>query len=227
MADFFEEPKAENPTEQSQTFNIGGKQYTQEQLDQLVSLGETAQEAQSRYNTDLTKVYPEYIKTTQRVKELEEKQSAWERQQQDQRFAQGQLTPDEIRERALEEANNIGLVTQKNVNQYVQDEIGGQRLADELYGLVEEMGEFGIQGDKEEIRAYMEENGIGDPLIAADELYGFREKLWEAQRQGLDELNEGEEFETFQEGQPLTRVPEGTKITDDNFVNLTAEILNG
>lgn len=226
--DFFADPNTQTtPSDnQSQVFTIGDKQYTQDQLDELVSLGEMSREAQIRYNTDLSKVYPEYIKTTQRVKELEEQQAQYERQQQDLKFSQGQqLTPDEVRERAQEEATNLGLWNDKNAPERLNEVLDGRDLAAETDEIVDDLSTMGIETDRETILDYMDQNDISLPERAADEMYDYLTRLRDTQAQEMESLKEGEDLFTFSGEETANRLPEGVKINDDNFKQILGELI--
>ena len=75
MADdfFLEEPKTEEAETEPEKIKLGEKEYTQDELSKLVGLGETANELETKWNTKIDRLYPEYTKATQERKELEDK----------------------------------------------------------------------------------------------------------------------------------------------------------
>ena len=68
MSDFMNDKEEVQETEK---ITIGDQEFGQEELEELVGLGRIGKEAQEKFNTSIDKVYPEFTKATQRVKELE------------------------------------------------------------------------------------------------------------------------------------------------------------
>ncbi len=227
--DFFDDKEEQTNTNTPQTFSIGDKQYTQDELNDLVSRGEMSREVEERYNTDLSKVYPEYIKTTQKLKDLEAQQTQWESQQIAQKVQQGQqLSPDEIRDRALEEASTLGLWNDRNAPQRLNDMLDGRDLRSETDEIVDDLEAMGIQTDRDTILDYMDQNDISLPERAADELYEYMGRLRTSQEEGMESLRDGEDYFTFEgEGNQGMRIPTGTKVDDNNIMDLLSEVVNG
>ena len=74
-------------------------------------MGETATELETKWNTPVSKLYPAYTQATQDKKKLEEDLEALKSKQTEAKVESGaELNPEEIRERALAEAKQIGLV---------------------------------------------------------------------------------------------------------------------
>ena len=106
MADnIFEEKKDEQETQEAkgpeeEKIKLGDKEYTQEELSQLVGLGEFAKEVETKQNRKLDKIYPDYVKATQRLSELEKELEETKAT----KVPQGEgteLTPEQIKEQAL------------------------------------------------------------------------------------------------------------------------------
>ena len=73
MADdnFFKpEENAEVATE-IEKVKVGEKEYSQDELSKLVGLGEKWTETETKFNTKMDRVVPEYTKATQKIKEYE------------------------------------------------------------------------------------------------------------------------------------------------------------
>jgi len=51
-----------NDHDVTQNYKFGEEEYTKEQLEELVSFGKLAKEAEERYNTKIDRVYPEFTK---------------------------------------------------------------------------------------------------------------------------------------------------------------------
>src|SRR5258707_5967074 len=74
MADKFFEPNTETPESQEvEKINLGGEEYTQEELTKLVGLGKIGLEAEQKYKTRLDRVWPEFQQVINEKKVLEDK----------------------------------------------------------------------------------------------------------------------------------------------------------
>ena len=62
-----EEPAAEKEAEK---VKLGEEEYTKEELDRFVKLGKIGVEAEEKFDTKIDKVWPEFTKTRQELKEL-------------------------------------------------------------------------------------------------------------------------------------------------------------
>ena len=155
-----EKPEPEAP--ETEKIKLGDAEYTQEELDKLVNLGKIAQEAEEKYDRPITKYWPEYTKSQQRVKELEEKlQSA------EQPKVPEAGSPEEIKAQALKQAKELGLITVDDINTYIDTRVQGMKLREDIDALVEEAKESGRPVPvPEELLNYMAENGVTNPDVA-------------------------------------------------------------
>lgn len=145
MADFYSEPK--ETEDSSSTLKIGEKEYTQDELESMVSKAQQVDEMESKYNTKFDRVWPEYGKSQSRLRELETELETLRTQ------ATKPQEPSEYSEediqKAREQAKRIGIVTEdqfsdhlsKQFRQYYEQERSaeriieqGQRLEGELDG---------------------------------------------------------------------------------------------
>lgn len=230
-ADYFEkEEEQQEPKEQQQPekIKLGEKEYSQEELSQLVGLGESYREIETKYNTKLDRVWPEFGKSQNRVKELE---AELERMKQVQ-SAPKDLDDNAIRE-AKEAAKKIGLVTDeqfadfmsKNFRQFYQQERAAERLIDDCKDFEGEYdGKDGRPAFKtEEILNYMNETGIKNPELAYKTKYETQLDAWKsselskAKKPGLTTVTESEGI----------KMPKGVKVTRDNLQDLIREQLEG
>ena len=92
---------------------INGQEYSPEEATQFIELGNKYKDLESKLNTSLDKVYPEFTKTSQRNKELEEslrqrdeESSAFKKAQEEAKIKAN--TPDEVT-KAREAARSLGL----------------------------------------------------------------------------------------------------------------------
>lgn len=184
--DFFkqpEEPKEEAVQEEPQKIKIGEKEYTQDEINKYVGLGQTAEQYEKQYNTKFDSAWKAYGKTTQELKDakakLEELQSKMQQSQN-----QGQeLSPDQVELAKKQLTNLIGgePITDKNFAKLYVAMREGEKLIDECTGLEKELD--GADGRpkfiKDEIINYMSETGIRKPLAAWRDKYEPQLKEWE------------------------------------------------
>ncbi len=164
MADFFNKPTDPDPNDEPEKISVGDKEYTQDELQELVTLGSLGKDAETKFNTKLDKVYPEYTRTTQRVKELEDQLKGYEDQQLQQRQQTGQLTPEDQIAQALQEAQRIGIVTNTSARDIIREELDARDLLNEVNDIVSDAAEIGINTDPREILQHMADDDFKDPL---------------------------------------------------------------
>ena len=217
------------------TFSLGDKQYTKEELETLVRLGEIGREAEERYNTKLDRVWPEYSRINNENKELQEKIKSYENTQPN----QTQLPESEeqaIRE-AKEAARKLGLLTKEDIEQYgivtgdsfrtaYQRERAAERLLDTATGLEKTYnGQDGRPAFKaEDMLRYMLDNNIQDPELAYKIRYEKEIDSWKEQQ-----LAKGKKpgLITERTSNMGTKEPRQVKITRDNLDQMIAEQLYG
>lgn len=178
-----EEKKEEENTNDPEKIKIGEKEYTQDELSKLVGLGETAQEYQSKWNRSISDFYPDYTKKSQRLAELEkaeaEREVARQKQEEkerEERAAKGKLTPEEIKQMALKEAKELGIVTQdvfeEAVNRKVNQIISGNKLIEDAEAAIDEYKEkYGITTSVADVLKHMDEEGFKKPDKAIKDMF--------------------------------------------------------
>ena len=129
-----EEKKEE---EKSDLIKVGEKEYTQEELSRKVGLGELADELESKWNTKIDRLYPEYTKSTQELSELRKYKEEQERLETEAKAKKGEeLTPEEIKKQAIAEADNLGLVHSGNVNSFIASFLQARDLIDDSEAII-------------------------------------------------------------------------------------------
>lgn len=124
MPDFFNDQDGQdnnNGADAPETVKVGDKEYSQEELAELVKMGEFGKEVETKLNTKLDKVYPNYTRNTQELKELKAK---IEELEQAGASKAEQLDPeDEVAiKKAREAAKKIGLVTNDDIKDFIKSE---------------------------------------------------------------------------------------------------------
>ena len=191
MTDFFKkEEKEEKPveeikveeTKEPEKVKVGDKEYGQEELSRLVGLGELGMELETKWNTKLEKVYPEFTKATQERDTYRKKVEEFEASQVKEKAAKGEeLSPEELKKQALTEAEGLGLVHSGNVNQFIANYLSARDLIDDTEAVIAQAEEDGKpKTTTEDLLAHMETTGIKSPEKA------YKDKF----ETELDELKE-------------------------------------
>lgn len=226
MADFFEQ-KPEEPTVPEKV-RVGEKEYDQSELSSLVGLGEMTREIETKWNTKIDRIWPEYTKTTQKVKDLQ-------RENEELKKPQVQV-PQEFDENtaktARDQAKKLGLVTNEDLpqtiepafKQFYQRERAAEKLLDEASALEEEFS--GADGrpkfDKEAVFNHMIQEGYKSPRKAYKDLYEDQLKAWEE-----TQLNKakGAPFYTTKTSSVGNKQPVEVRPNKDNLGELMREAL--
>ena len=178
--DFFnkEEPKVE----ESEKVKIGEKEYTQEELDKVVKLGEVAQEYETKWNRPIGEFYPDYTQKSQKLAEFEkadvERVKAEDEAKQKEiaeKAKAGELTPEETKQLALQQAKELGIITKEDflpeINRVVANTMAAKQLIDDTQTVIADAVEKGQPNiEAEALLKYMDENGIKSP----DKAYKLR-----------------------------------------------------
>ena len=197
---FFEdkkEEKAEETPAAPTTIKVGEKEYTQEELSRKVGLGELADELETKWNTKIDRLYPEYTKSTQELSELRKYREDQERLALEQKSKKGEeLSPEETRKQALSQARELGIITKDEVNTYIASFLQARDLIDDTETVVSKAIEAGKpKTTAQDLINYMNETGIKNPEIAYKAKYDSeldtwkQEQLKKVKQDGMHTLN--------------------------------------
>src|SRR3990167_4098217 len=119
----------------SNLISVGDQSYSQEELNKLVGLGRIGLEAEEKFSTSLDKVWPEYTKKSQRVKELEGQLAELEATRQTAPSLTSTDDEETIRQ-AKDAAKKLGIVTQDDFDALLDQKFRGyyakERAAEQL-----------------------------------------------------------------------------------------------
>lgn len=228
--DFFEtkleekEVKTEEAQEEPEKVKVGEKEYTQEDLNKLVELGEVGREAEEKYNVKLPKVWQNLQATINEKKALEEKLAELETKQVQVKSEAGQeLTPEEFNQKARAEAKGIGLITTEDINDYIDNRLAARDLQDDVQAVIELAKEDGKPViSEEDLVEHMSQTGIRNPQKAYNDKFEPEIDKWKQSK--LDSVKKPgmvtEETSTAGSKQPPT-----VAITRDNIQDRLDEVL--
>lgn len=207
---------------------LGDREYSQDELSQLVGVAEKVSSLEKQYNTKLDKVWPEFGRSqneNRTLKEQLERVQAQARGNQD-------LDPDTARQ-ALEQARKLGLVTKEDFKQFMTENFRDlyrvERETDSLLGDLDGL-EREIDGkdgrpkfDKIAVLEHMRENGFKSPMKAYKDMYEEQLDQWKAQK--LSAKAPGV-YTTTQSTQG-SKQPQDVKITKNNLNDMVNAALQG
>lgn len=210
-----------------QKFTIGEKEYTQDQLNDLVTRGEFAKDVETRFNTKLDRVVPDYTRASQEAADLRRELDSIKQQQIDARASQGQLSQQELIQKAKQEAQGIGLMTDENTPQMVRTEIERYRLEDAVNKEVDDLADMGISANPTVIKRYMAsmDGDSVDLNDAISDLYGNQIKVY--QEAQLNAVKPNGMYTESGSNAGGFRLPDNVKVNDDNLMDLFKEAIGG
>ena len=217
MPDFFkkEEEVVEEKKEEVklETIKVGEKEYTQEELSRKVGLGELADELETKWNTKIDKLYPEYTKATQERGELQKYKDEQERLATEAKAKKGEeLTPEEIKKQALTEADNLGVVHTGNINKFIGSFLQARDLIDDAEAILTRAGEEGKpKTTVDDLLTYMDETGIKSPDLAYKAKFDKELDTWKQTQ--LAKVKSGD-MQTLDSSTAGGKEPEIPKLTN-------------
>lgn len=226
--DMFDDKGGETGTPSK--IKVGDKEYEPDDLSALVGLGEIAKEAETKFNTKIDRVWPEFSKAQNKINEYESELAELKEYK-------AKTTPTDVNEdtnkQALDMAKKLGIVTKEDFDQYMdksfrnyyQRERAAERLLEECDDLETEFD--GADGrpkfQKEQILEYMQQNGIRNPQKAYKLMHETELDTWKEQQLGKAR-KPGLVTETSSSAG--SKKPQETKITKDNLSQMVAEALS-
>lgn len=221
--------QTEAPTETAPevpTIKVGEKEFSQDELNRLVSLGEKASEIEKNHGS-FDKYVSEYGRRSKEIGEYKSKLEEMETQMASMKQATSaaDLSPEQV-EIAKKQLNNLlggEPITQGNFAKMYVAMREGEKLLEECDGLAGEIdGKDGRPAfNRDEIINYMSETGIKKPLAAykdkyEKELEGWQTNQLSAKPKGMDTLQPSGE-----------KAPKEVKANRDNLSQLIAEAMYG
>lgn len=239
MADFF---GREEKQEAAEKLTIAGQEYDLAELQTLVDIGKKTQEAEAKYNTKLDRVWPEYGKSQNDLKEakvqLEELQKLRSEAAAKQTQNSDEIT-EEVKQKAVAEARKLGLATAEDIRSVVKEIMDsdfpnkyntqreGEKLLETARGLQKSIdGQDGRpKFDPVDVLNYMEETGIRSPEIAYKVKFEKELSAWEQKR--FEARQPKDFFTETSSNAGRSRSPQDPKITNENLDEMVASALYG
>lgn len=226
--DFFQE--GEEGGDEQETIKVGEKEYSQEDLNKLVGLGEKAAEIEKHHGAidkfvaESGRRADEIGKYKKQIQEFEEKVK--EAQTKDKQVSAEDLSPEQVDLAKKQLYNLLGgePITQDNFARLYVSMREGEKLIDECDNLSKEInGEDGRpKFERDDIIRYMSEVGIKKPLLAYKDKFEKELKEWETAQLANKKKNQAETLKPGGDKQPSEVRP-----TKENLGSMINEALYG
>jgi hypothetical protein len=165
---------------------VGDKEYTPEELERRVRLGEIGVEAEEKYDTKLDRVYPEFTRKSQELKELQKQIDERQEEEAKKKAEKGEeLSPEEQKKLIVEEAKKFGLVTKEDFAELFSNFRAAEKLTEDAQDVVLDAQEkYGIETTVKEILEHMRETGIRSPEKALKDKFEEQIDKWKEEQLG-------------------------------------------
>jgi len=180
--DFFEdkEEKEQNESQSQEKIKLGDREFSQDELDKLVGLGEKAVELESKWNTKIDRLYPEFTKKTQRLAEIEQELEKV-KSNPEPAPQTGDMTPEQeelVRKNLMRILGGKPL-TDKEFDTYYLERRNAEKLLEDSNAVVMEAKELGKpQTSVEDLLQHMKETGIKNPAKAYKDMFEGELDQW-------------------------------------------------
>lgn len=217
----------DNKTTTTQEIELGGKKYTQDELQGLIGFKTQVDELETKFNTKLDRLMPEFTKKSQRLAEIEPE---WQELKKQREAEANKPQPGGLSQEEKEQAKKAltdllgGEVIRKDEfdNLYAQRR-AAEKLVEEVEGILSESKELGKPStSREELLSYMSENGIRNPEKAYKLMFEDQLDKWKE-----DQIKKAKPSGMFtQTNSPAgSKQPEPKKVTKDNLASMLSEVV--
>jgi hypothetical protein len=216
--------KNTNPTE----IEIGGKKYTQEELQGIIGFKTQVEELETKFNTKLDRLMPEFTKKTQRLAEIEPE---WEqlkkaKDEEANKPRPSTLTPEEKEQakKALIDILGDDVVKRQDFDAFYAQRRSAEKLVEDIDTLIVKNKEDGKPStNREDLLKHMSETGIRNPERAYKDMFDEQLDKWKEDQ--LKKVKPSGMF-TQSNSDAGNKQPNPLKVTKDNLASMIAEVVN-
>ena len=231
----------ETPPVMEEKVNINGTEYDVSQASELIGLGQKTRENETKWNTKLDSVWPEYgkVTTTLKQRETELAEARQKLAQYEQKKDAGTETPLDVKQAqdAARKLNIVlrddlekdGYVKKADLDKYLEERDSQKASVQQVLTTAEKL-EKEIDGadgrprfNKKHVLAYASAYGISDLKAAYEDMYGDQLKAWQ---EGQIASKKSPGLKTFKSGSP-SKQPAPVTIDDSNVQDALKEALWG
>ena len=210
--------------EEIEKIKLGEEEYTEQELERFVKLGKIGAEAEEKFDTKIDKIWPEFTKSRQELKELKDEAERRAEEQVKTKVDQGQtLSTEEQRKVARQQAKELGILLDDDFDKLYMQRRSAERLTEQAEDAVQDaQDKYGIKTSTKEVLEHMGETGIRDPEKAIKDKFETRIDKWKEEQLTK---NRGSGLVTESSSTAGGKEPEPVKVTRDNLHDLVAEAL--
>lgn len=220
--------------DEAQKIKLGEQEFDPSELEDLVSKGKLVNEVETKYNTKIDRVFPEYTKATQELKEL--RTQADELKQLKEQMARqtdpgSQFTPDQIEQARKQLETILGgrVITEKDwetrLNERDQLKEATRIVESDIKDVLADIKKSGKpEATREELLQYMNDTGIVKAESAYKQMKEAELDDWK-----MKQLQSGKRLglHTITTSSPGSKEPAPVRPTLQNLQQLTHEALYG
>ena len=228
MSDFYkQEPTTGVEPEAPEKIKLGEKEYSQDELQKLVGLGEIGAELESKWKTPISEVYKGFTQKSQKLAEIEPEWQQLKRAKEEaERTPQPGAPTQEEKEmarKALVELLGGEVVRKDEFEQLFSQREAAKGLLEDVKGVISEAKELGKpETSQEALLQYMQETGVRNPAKAYRLMFEEQIDKW-----NIEQLNKARPSTLFtQTGSSAgSKQPQQTRITKDNLTSMLSEVI--
>ena len=221
---FSDDKKQEQETvpDAPEKIKLGDKEFTQDELNRLVGLGEFAEKVEKEQNRKISEIYPEYTRKSQKLSEYEKAEAAAKEAETKKRAEEGKLSSEEQLEMYRKTIKELGFVDkasfEEEAKKLYQSQRDAEKLLDQVTGVVSEAEKNGWPKiTDEDLVKYMLETGIRIPEKAYKAK--FEKEIDDWKQSKLKDIRPGD-FTTQSQSNAGSKQPSEVKVTKDNLTDL-------
>lgn len=213
------EKPEEGESKEPETVKVGDKEYSQEDLGNLVGLGQKFQEIETKQGQPVNEIIKSWGDRGNRIGELKTELEESKKQEINKKEEAGEeLSPEEQKRKALVEADNLGLVHKDSINQYIDARLDAVELLAETKQVVTKAEEDGKpKTDSEALLKHMQGTGIKSPEKAYKDMFETELDTWKEKQ--LDKIKKPG-MVTEDSSTAGSKKPEPVKVNRDNLDKL-------
>ncbi len=179
-ADETSDTKDEGKSEEPEMVKVGDKEYSQEDLGNLVGLGQQFQEIEKKQGQPVDDIIKSWGDRGNRIGELKTQVSELEKQEITKKEEAGQqLSPEELQKKVIAEAETMGLIHKGNIDKYIDARNEAGQILANVNSVVDQAKKDGKpETDAEALVKHMQETGIKQPEKAYKDLFETELDAW-------------------------------------------------
>jgi len=228
MSDFYkQEPTTGVEPEAPEKIKLGEKEYSQDELQKLVGLGEIGAELESKWKTPISEVYKGFTQKSQKLAEIEPEWQQLKRAKEEaERTPQPGAPTQEEKEmarKALVELLGGEVVRKDEFDQIYSQRRSAEKLLEDVNLVVSDAKEVGKpETTTEALLQHMQETGIRNPQKAYKDM--FEEQLDQWKTEQLNKVKPAGLY-TQSASSAGSKQPQTVRITKDNLANMLSEAI--